>query len=426
MFLTFIGISILTIFSIVTILLYRSEKIPLFSLSGLATISFFFFISFPGVFISQGIFFGHLNEFSKGVNLELYVVNFIATFVFVASVFFGQLFARNYSITFSQRLIISSKMFRLITLISLIIVFSTMYLSFADGTSPLLQLLFSDKTVYEILKYRIDLRSGTEGFLASKIDWIFIPVATLLAFVYFDFLKHSKKAMMDFLIFFIAILFLLFLMFYRLGRDDFLIILFLLFNYSLLGTNKIHVAKFFYAFSIVVLAWLTFSVTSDKDFLDVLRDIAIRVYSQTAFTYVQIDMIDGPIYFTGIKNHFSTDYISPSKLAFTHVMGRSGGSTAGYGILNFYFIFGVFGFLISSIVIFLVSVVDRVFLNSTLSGKKLSVSIYASFIALYLPSLLFNFFGIINFFILFNTTGWVFIASLLFLFRLQIFKLKKI
>jgi hypothetical protein len=426
MFLTFIGISILTIFSIVTILLYRSEKIPLFSLSGLATISFFFFISFPGVFISQGILFGHLNEFSKGVNLELYVVNFIATFVFVASVFFGQLFARNYSITFSQRLIISSKMFRLITLISLIIVFSTMYLSFADGTSPLLQLLFSDKTVYEILKYRIDLRSGTEGFLAARIDWIFIPVATLLAFVYFDFLKHSKKAMMDFLIFFIAILFLLFLMFYRLGRDDFLIILFLLFNYSLLGTNKIHVAKFFYAFSIVVLAWFTFSITSDKDFLDVLMDIAIRVYNQTAFTYVQIDMIDGPIYFTGIKNPFSTDYISPSKLAFTHVMGRSGGSTAGYGILNFYFIFGVFGFLISSIVIFLVSVVDRVFLNSILSGKKLSVSIYASFIALYLPSLLFNFFGIINFFILFNTTGWVFIASLLFLFRLQIFKLKKI
>jgi hypothetical protein len=268
---------------------------------------------------------------------------------------------------------------------------------------------------------RSGLRDGSLGFWGSRIDWIFAPIASILLFIgYEKFL--SKKNVSTTSIFVLGFLFLALIKFYRLGRDDMLIVLMVMSVYVKLGTNELGLARLIIPLISVVMAFVYFSPFEVSGYA-LFATIIDRIINQTAYTYLQIDVIEnGFLYLDGFRNPLSNNYISPSKVVYDQVYGRSGGSTAGYAFANMYYIFGPLGLLIAGGLCSIIFYVDKVFIN-TLKASGVNATqvrpLYGAFFSVVTMPVLFNLLGVFNFMLFLNLASWLFVISTLCFFKVR-------
>lgn len=392
----------------------------LITLSFLSLVAHFLLVSIPGVFISNGLF---MNEFlansSSGIKEELVLINFLSLAVFSLSMLLSNVVCRRYSLLVTPRKFLESKEMRTSIMLLGVISFVIIYYFFANGTSPLINLILGHGELSNILTERASLRDGSLSFISSRLDWLYSPVSVLLLFLALGFYIEDKN-INSFLILALMLCFAVFIKLYRLGRDDVLPIvlsLLLIFSY---GKNRINLAIPLVLGTILITFWSAFSAY-EQSFSDIIFNLASRFFNQTAFTYFQLDYInDGFLFLDGIKKPWGGEVISPSKLVYEEFYNRTGGSTAGFAFFHLYVIFGYFSIILCLFMWFLVFAIERLILNGIDSNSSFNRYFYGVIFCMFFIPITFNLFSIYNTFIVFSLGMWVFLLLSLVFFRFKL------
>lgn len=275
--------------------------------------------------------------------------------------------------------------------------------------SPLLESLNSG-SLSDGLHYRADARRiGSDGGLLN-LDWFVAPVLTVLLAAVLARRKQPALAWKRWLICFLVLMSLLVVKANRLGRDEVAwTIMFIMLSGSY-GGQKVPARAIFYFAALLSAGFLLFSAHIDS-FVSFSSSVVDRIFSQTTYSVFQWEYVSLDL--------FSGAEVNPSKAVYTDIFGKEGGSTAGFAALHLVAAYGIFGGLFYLVSIFTFGMIEGSICKAYSAGSPSLVGAGLIILSAFLIPALFNITGFFSVNYVFSTSGWMFLISLFFLFKVR-------
>jgi hypothetical protein len=394
-----------TIYYLLTgsLLLYTiyGVNIPLVSFTGLYLRMLVLVVWLPSYYISRG---GVLFSEDAQINLLIYFLLFLQILISCFCAILVWKLRLSYYINFKNKKN-SNKIS--ISIIIILIIYTGAYFYNYSNTIPILYIFnldFKSNSAY--------LRSElTHNFHSDNLFAYYRLITKELFFVvFFTILINSKNKIIHFII----VLFLMLILGAQLEKS-YVVSIILAYYMYLYFDQKINLKKELYLYLVfIIISIISINLFFSDSIFSSIRYLFFRLSVQVGYVSEQLSLMEQkiPLLINGISlgmmgRLFDVEQIEYSKLAwesihFEQVNDGLSGSSAGLGIADAYIIFGSFGIIVFSFIIFVTFYIDRLFKysylrsNQQMTNLNVFKSFYLYFIIFYPMALICSFLGIFS------------------------------